>query len=105
MASVLVITDDLGFQVWLAETLGEAGFAVIPAKTPAGARKLLARAKWAVDVVIADPAFAGAGEFIETLRRSQGYLSVVSIPELSDDLSKIDWLGRIRNTISFSATA
>ena len=105
MTTVLVMTNDLGLQFWLAEALAEAGFFVVPAKSPAKARGLLTRFKYAIDVVILSPTLARATAFVETLRHSQRHLQVLPIPDPGDAISRIEWMRRIRKTLSLSAIA
>ncbi len=105
MTTVLVIAEDLGFQFWLAEALAEAGFFVVPAQSPAKARKLLARIGCPVDVAVFDPELTGAGDFIERLQRSQGYLHVVSLSSPRGELSQAEWVARVCKSMSLSASA
>src|SRR5690242_13854195 len=85
MSTILILVRDLGFQVWLAQVLESAQFLVVPAKTPSKASKLLAKLGGPVDVVIVDPALAGAAEFVHQLRTKQGYLHVLSVCEQSEE--------------------
>ncbi len=105
MTTILVLINDLGLQFWLAEGLTEAGYLVLPAKTPSHARKLLAELSCSVDLAVVNPALVGVAGFLEDLRRSQGYLQVFSLAAHNERESKADWVRRIRKAVSFSASA
>jgi hypothetical protein len=75
--TVLIIDPDLGFVFWLGQMLLAAGYDALPAKGVPEATALLAELGVAVDLLIVNPALAGAPHFVEELRRSKGDLKVL----------------------------
>ena len=103
--NVLMIHHDVALQLWLACRLAKEGSSVVPAKTPAEALMRVAESEMPVDLLIVDPTLEGVGEFIETLRRSQGRLRVLSVTATGVVLPGPEWLTITRSSLSMAATA
>lgn len=101
MPNVLVVHDNVGFQLWLAVTL--TGYVVIPAKTPSQALKLIERLELPVDLLIAERGVSG--QLIETLRQSQGYLHVLSVTCEMTRMSEEEWQSLTRHSLCAVAHA
>ena len=77
--TVLVVDDDVGFVFWLGCTLRSAGYPALPAKNWRDAGELVRSLHVDIRVLVMDYSIAGAREFAERLRRSQGHLKVVAL--------------------------
>ena len=112
MPTVLLLVQDIGFQFWLGQGLISAGYSVIPAKTPAQARRLITRHEMTIDLAVIDPQLTGVGPFVDNLRGRQGYLRVLSMPmdarisrstPAQSDPSREQWVNLIRRSLTLTA--
>jgi len=103
LPNVLFIHDNLGLQAWVADALAREGFAVIPAKTPMDALRLLARLRSPVDLLIA-PA-NDVGRLANALRQSQGYLRIISVTPEAEMMEAAEWVRAARRSFSMAAHA
>ena len=75
--TVLIVDTDVAFAFWLGTTLDAAGYLAWPAKTPIDAELRVQQLALQVDVLVINPAIAGASEFVSSLRRSQKDIRVI----------------------------
>ena len=68
MYTILVLDDSLGFLWWLGQSLGNAGYQVLPAQSPREARAWVTSRRIKTDVLIVDLALPGAVEFTQSLQ-------------------------------------
>jgi DNA-binding response OmpR family regulator len=80
MQTILIVDDDLGFVMWLANTLRAHGYPTLPMTSAPEARKIIAELEIAeVDLVIVNPALLGASDLIDSRQMRQGFLRVLNI--------------------------
>ena len=79
MATILILDDDLGFALWLGQSLSAANCRVLPATSVTEAAALVSHFRLTVDLVLLNPSLAGGRDFTQTLRREQGYLRVATL--------------------------
>jgi DNA-binding response OmpR family regulator len=80
MQTILIVDDDLGFVMWLANTLRTNGYTTLPMTSAPEARRVIAELEIAeVDLVIVNPALLGASDLIDSLQMQQGFLRVLNI--------------------------
>jgi len=111
------VDKDLGFVFWLGQSLDNAGYQALPAKSIGDATALLGQVNLEVDLLIVSPSLEGAYAFAESLRRFQGHLKVIAVvdelevpscvfPEADasesrplDKVSRIQWLQTIQRVL------
>jgi len=103
--NVLIVHDDVAIQLWLAFALAAEGVVVIPAKTTSQASKLVARLELRVDLLVINPALAGAESLTNALRQSQGHLRALPITPASLSTSASEWVAVVRDGFSMAASA
>lgn len=86
-ATVLIVDDELGFLLWLATVLGEAGHRAVPAKTVTGAERM-ARA-FPPNVLVVNPELRGAAHLIDTQRTRNVDLKVIALADPTDQLEDV----------------
>ncbi len=116
MKVVLIIDNDLGFVVWLGQTLDHGGYEALPAKGTSDAMSVLSELKRQVDLLIVNPALPGITQFIERLRQSRKQLKVIAVsadeepalpgsdavrrkPAVVDEAARREWLEFVQGTI------
>lgn len=122
MKTALIVDPELGFGFWLARGLDQAGYQSYPSKSVAAAFALLDELRIAVDLLVLNPALPEAGEFIESLRRSNEHLKVVALmgdqarfpaltarvdlccrkPRQGDDLKRREWIAHVEELLPTS---
>ena len=70
---------DLGFVFWLGQTLDDAGYQALPAKSIRDATALLGQLNLEIDLLIVNPSLDDARGFADALRRFQGHLKVIAV--------------------------
>lgn len=103
MTNVLIVHNNLGLQLWLADALASEGFVVIPAKTPSQALRFLAQLKLPIDLLIAAPGRVDA--FAKALRQSQGYLRAMYVTHEMERMGAPEWVRAARRSLSIAAHA
>lgn len=76
---ILVVDRDLGFVLWFAVALVEAGYAAFPAASLPGARELAGRLEPNLDVLVVNPRMAGASGLVSCLKGIQPELKVAAL--------------------------
>ncbi len=118
--TILIVDRELGFVFWLGQTLDAVGYDAFPAKDIVDARKLLGELNIEIDLLIVNSSLAGAAEFTDAVRRSQGHLKVIAVsgegddpssaafpgadasqpkPNLTDQAVEIEWLQTIQRVL------
>ena len=69
MHTVLIVDDDLRFVFWLGTALNQAGYEALPAKNFPDAIELLNQIKFAIDLLIVNPALQGFADFVNCVTR------------------------------------
>ena len=78
MPAVLVLDDDLGFAMWLASVLNDAGYTVLPSST---SEEALAIANYvaSIDLVIANFGLDGCSTLLDTLSERGDQFRLIAI--------------------------
>ena len=85
---ILILDNDLGFLIWMANVLEPFGYQVVPANTVSYAVKLIRKWRLAIDLLLLNPCIEGAVEFTDTLRRRMGkHLKVVLLVSRQESVS------------------
>ena len=120
MKSILIVDQDLGFVVWLAWALNEAGYQTVPATGSSDAVAMLAEITVPIDLAIVNPAVAGVDNLIPILRRQQKPMHIIAAvecpgallgsrlepdaylqkPSIPDERAKMEWLELIQNVLA-----
>lgn len=87
--TLLVLDKDLGFLVWVAKTLEPGGHCIVPANSVRQAKSLLRSLKISIDLLVVEPALAGAAEFSYALRRAQPRLKVIALVAHGEEKSQV----------------
>jgi hypothetical protein len=96
VTTILILDDDLGFALWLGQSLSAARCRVLPATSVSEAGTLISHFGLTVDLVILNPSVAGGADFTRTLRREQGYLRVATLdPPVPGDHAQPGFLGPV----------
>ncbi len=92
VTNILLVDSDLGFTFWLGQLLDQAGYEAFPAKSVADAIQLLDQLKFQIDLLVLNPAVAGAVSFAAVLRHAHPQIKIVAVhdPELAGDWSEMD---------------
>jgi hypothetical protein len=77
--TILIVDSDLGFVFWLGQALLDAGYEALPAKGVREATALIEELKTEIDLLIINPALAGAPDLANSLRRFRGDLKVLAM--------------------------
>jgi ActR/RegA family two-component response regulator len=88
MATILILDDDLGFVLWLGQTLASPEFRPFPALSVAEAKKLIRQLSAGVDILIVNPELKGAVGFARDLRKQQRQLRLIASLGYSPDASE-----------------
>ena len=110
--TILVVDDDLGFMVWLGETLSEAGYLSVPAVSGQQAERVLRDLHLNVKLVIVNFNLPGVIQLIETLRRRDASLKLIAIQEPAANMrspvinvdaahirSQVGWVALVRRIL------
>ncbi len=79
MKTILIVDGDVGFAFWLGQALDRAGYAAVPAESSPAAEGLVDELRFAVDLLVINPALPGAADFVQTLRGIDPQLKVVAM--------------------------
>ena len=82
--SVLVADDDLGFVLWAARILAEAGYPTWPAKTVSDALKWFEEPGANFRLLLIDPSLLGAPYLVQTTRRKYPGFKVALLRKAGD---------------------
>jgi DNA-binding response OmpR family regulator len=119
---VLILDNDLGFLLWLADALVQAGFEPIPAHNVAEAEQMLPALSTPIDLLIFNAALPRARGFTETLRCKHKQLLLLALvtetgalntavpgvgtllrkPHVVDDWARWEWVNVIRKILRSS---
>jgi hypothetical protein len=89
--TVLLVDNDLGFMFWLGGVLGGAGHSVAPAGTTRAAQSLTRKLGTSIDLLLLNPAVAGARVLAEKLRRTHAAVRVVALLDANRNPGPLAW--------------
>ena len=81
---ILVVDGDLGFVLWFAATLVEAGYAAFPAPSVRTALTLARRLDPHLDVLVVNQRMVGAGSLVGRLKGNQPELKVAALVDVEN---------------------
>jgi DNA-binding response OmpR family regulator len=115
--TILVVDDDLGFVVWLGQTLVANGYLTVPATSAPQATALLAELQTAtIDLAIVNLALPSATTLIDSLRNRHSSLKIIAVLDpirdpiarididASGSRSQFDWLTTVRRVLGDNAS-
>jgi len=86
------VDNDLGFLLWISQTLVEAGYAAFPAGSVENASALAEHLADELEALVMNPRINGAPEFVQWLRSRHPMLKVIALLEAgkSQELPAVD---------------
>jgi DNA-binding NtrC family response regulator len=115
--TILVVDDDLGFVVWLGQTLVANGYLTVPAASAPQATVLLAELQIAtIDLAIVNLALPSTTTLIDSLRSRHPSLKIIAVLDpIPDPIARIDvdaigwrsqfdWLTTVRRVLGDNAS-
>ena len=102
--TILIVSEDIGFVIWLGHMLAEGGYQPIPARTPEEVPRMMGEFQIdSVELVIMNEALPGASELINTLRNRHSSLKVIPMEPTTvrspGSRSQSEWLSMVRKAL------
>ena len=122
MKTVLILDADPDFTAWLTVGFQERGYEAVTASSMDVTDALPGEPKAEADLLILNPAMAGAGQFLEKFRQTNNYARVVALlgdapppsgtvagvdlycrkPEERDEFIRLQWIERVEQMVPVS---
>lgn len=109
--TILIVDQDLGFVMWLGNTLGSKGYLTLPSTSAPEALRVIADlAIGTVDLLIVNPALPATSELVDSLRSRHRVLKVIWIEasgrsDMNIQETQSDWIAKVRETLEKNKAA
>ncbi len=93
--TILRVVDDLGFVVWLGQTLASNGYPTVPAASGQHAKRVVEELGIKICLVIMNLALPGVADFIQMLQQRDPSIKVIALrvtgSGITPDCSQLAW--------------
>jgi DNA-binding NtrC family response regulator len=109
--TILIVDQDLGFIMWLGQTLALQGHLTLPSTTASEALRVIAKLGIAtVDLLIVNPALSGTSDLVDILRGRHVALKVILMEDSGRKATDIqetqsEWIAKVQEALGKKKTA